>query len=319
MRVPAGAALYVAMAEPRWMRALEPLPPDALYTVDLCSTRVEDEDLAHLARFTGLRELHLSKARRIGDEGLAHLARLTSLRELDLYGTRVTDAGLAWLAGLVSLERLHLGATGVRGHGIMSLRHLPRLKKLNLHDTAVDDVDVQAAAEIPALEELVIFNTAVTLHGAAALHSRRPHLHIGGAQKDYWDDTLWFLACLVHRVSPADPVTESSSRGEMAAALNRAVGRGTEIAGSERAYDRVLVPAMDPDLIAAWELNLNLKAWRGKRLRVRFADGGVREVPWLVGRGAERRQVHWSFETSEKLRPLGRRCAQRRRPAVAPA
>jgi hypothetical protein len=54
-------------------------------------------------------------------------------------------------------------------------------------------------------------------------------------------------------------------------------------------------------------------------LRVRFADGGEREVPWLVGRGAERRQVHWSFETSDKLRPLGRRYAQRRRAAVARA
>ena len=164
----------------------------------------------------------------------------------------------------------------------------------------------------------MVFNTGVTLYGAAALHARRPRLHIEGAQKDFWDGTLWFLACLVHRLRPADPVTDSSTRGEMAAALNRAVGRGTEIAVGEKPYDRVFVPAMDPDLIGAWEMNLRLASWRGKRLRVRFANGGVREVPWLVGRGAERRQVHRSFETSDKLRPLGRRCAQRRRTAVAP-
>src|SRR5215208_3576100 len=84
MRVPADASVYLALIEPQWLRALEPLPPDALYGVDLCKTRVEDEHLAHLARFTGLRELHLSKARRIGDEGVAHMARLTSLRWLDL-------------------------------------------------------------------------------------------------------------------------------------------------------------------------------------------------------------------------------------------
>ena len=309
--MPAGAALWLEMTDPHWLRALEPLPPDALYGVDLCKTAVEDEHLAHLTRFTGLRELHFSKARRIGDAGVAHLARLTSLRKLDLYCTQVTDAGLASLAGLVSLEDLHLGATAVRGHGIVLLRHLPRLKELNLHNTAVDDVDVQDAAEIASLRELIIFNTGVTLHGAAALHARRPGLYIYGARKTFWDGTLRFLACFVHRLSPADPVTDSSSPAEMAAALNRAVGRGTEIANEVKPRYRLLLPAMDPDLIGAWELNLVLGSLRDARLRVRFADGGVREVPWLVGRGADRRQVEWSYDDGPELL-LGRRYAQRR-------
>jgi hypothetical protein len=51
---------------------------------------------------------------------------------------------------------------------------------------------------------------------------------------------------------------------------------------------------------------------RGERFRIRFPDGRSREVPWLAARGPERRQVHWSFETSDKLRPLGRRERQRR-------
>jgi hypothetical protein len=316
--VPTSAPLFLTMTDPQWMRSLAPLPPDALYGVH-CMTRVEDEHLAHLARFTGLREINLSKAGRIGDAGIAHLARLTSLRELDLYRTRVTDAGLASLAGLVSLEDLHLGATGVRGHGIILLRHLPRLKKLNLHDTEVDDVDVQDAAEIASLQELVIRNTRVTLHGAAALRARRPDLYIHGAQtEEFWGKTLWFLACFVHRLRPDDPVKHSSSRGEMAAALNRAVGRGTEISAGEGKRDRVLVPAMDPDLSGAGELNLLLVRRWDARLRVRFADGGVREVPWLVKRGADRRQLAdrrqaaWSDDTSEGLDPLFRRYAERR-------
>ena len=309
--VPAGTALWLTMTDPQWLRALEPLPPDALYGVK-CMTRVEDEHLAHLARFTGLRELNFSKAGRIGDAGIAHLARLTSLRELDLYRTQLTDAGLASLAGLVSLEDLHLGATGVRGHGIIHLRHLPRLKKLNLHDTAVDDVDVQDVAEIASLQELVIRNTRVTLHGAGALIVRRPGLSVYGAQTEFWEKTFWFwfLACFVHRLRPEDPVRCSSSRGEMAAALNRVVGRGTEIVAGDEEEDRLLVPAIDPDLIAARELQLFLARRRAPLLRVRFADGGVREVPWLVTRGADRRQVDWSYETAELL--LGRRYAQRR-------
>ena len=95
----------MSLREPEWLRALASLDPDELLYMDLCKTRVEDRHMEHLARFTGLRELHLSKADRIGDSGIAHLRRLTSLRELDLYGTRVTDDGLASLAGLVSLER----------------------------------------------------------------------------------------------------------------------------------------------------------------------------------------------------------------------
>jgi hypothetical protein len=57
--------------DPEWLRALEPLQPDEVHSVDLSSTSVDDHHLQHLARFTGLRHLHLSKARRIGDAGIA--------------------------------------------------------------------------------------------------------------------------------------------------------------------------------------------------------------------------------------------------------
>jgi hypothetical protein len=304
--IPPNARLDVRLSGTGWQEALTALEPHELFAVDMGSTLVEDQHLAHLARFTGLREVRLSKADRIGDTGIAHLSRLTSLRDLDLYRTQVTDAGLPALAGLASLEELHLGATRVRGGGIIALRHLPRLWRLILHDTLVDDVDVQDAAEIQSLRRLVVFNTRVTLHGACALRARRPALSVHGARKPEGDCSIPLLALFVHRLSPADRVHDASSLGEMAAALNRVLGRGAEIAAGDD--DRYVAPAIDPDLINGEALDRFLYAQYGRRLQVRLPDGRTLEVPWLVKRGEDRRR-----ERSDQLRLLSRRRRERRR------
>ena len=306
--IPPKARLDLRLGGNGWQEALTALDPHELFAVDLSSTAVEDQHLAHFARFNGLREVRLSKAKRIGDAGIAHLSRLTSLRELDLYHTRVTDAGLPALAGLASLEDLHLGATRVQGGGIIALRHLPRLRKLNLHDTLLDDIDVQDAAEIRSLRQLVVFHTRVTVHGACALRTRRPDIKVVGARKPGGDCSIPLLARFVHRLSPADRVHEASSLGEMAAALNRVLGRGAEITAGDKDSDLYVAPAIDPDLINGEALDLFLWAQHGRRLQVRLPDGRTLDVPWLVKRGEDRRR-----EKSDQLRLLSRRRRDRRR------
>ena len=53
--------------------------------------------LAHLAKFTQLERLDLSRNEQITDAALPHLKRLTNLRELDLRGTSLSDSAVAEL------------------------------------------------------------------------------------------------------------------------------------------------------------------------------------------------------------------------------
>ena len=92
-----------------------------LQGLDLFGTRVDDQDLVHLERLTGLRALYL-ESRMIGDAGLVHLCRLKDLRTLALTGARITDAGLVHFKNPTGLQALDLSYTGVADDGIRQLR-----------------------------------------------------------------------------------------------------------------------------------------------------------------------------------------------------
>lgn len=151
---------------------------------------------APLARWTGLRRLHLRhwRARDLGP--LAELsaleqlslpssdatdfdvvARLPALRSLDLSQTALADLGP--VRGLAALERLDVGFTAVRD--LSPLRGLP-LITLDLHHTRVEDIrplatltrleklslsatgvrDLTSLADHPALSWVIVRETAVT-------------------------------------------------------------------------------------------------------------------------------------------------------------
>ena len=70
------------------------------------SAPIEDAQLKHLERLTGLRELLLPP--QTTDEGLKYLAPLNGLEFLFLFDTRITDAGLEQLKSLASLQDVYL-------------------------------------------------------------------------------------------------------------------------------------------------------------------------------------------------------------------
>ena len=109
------------------------------HIVDLRLSKVADDDLNDLQRFTKLHTLDLAASRRmpvevafgrvelrlvpvtdnrLTDSGLTHLESLTNLDWLSLRDTHVTDTGLQHLRTLASLRVLNLEGCRITGEGL---------------------------------------------------------------------------------------------------------------------------------------------------------------------------------------------------------
>ncbi|GLI38527.1 hypothetical protein KI811_10245 [Geobacter hydrogenophilus] len=82
---------------------------------------IADDDLTHILRLTGIKELYLS-GEGITGEGIVHLLELKNLERIYLYDTRVTDAGLASLKYLPRLRSLTISNAPVTDGGLDRLR-----------------------------------------------------------------------------------------------------------------------------------------------------------------------------------------------------
>ena len=74
----------------------------ALERLNLSSSPVNDQGLAHLSEIVSLRDLALAYTD-VTDAGLAHLESLGALRRLDLAGTDIGDKGLPMLGRMTGL------------------------------------------------------------------------------------------------------------------------------------------------------------------------------------------------------------------------
>jgi tetratricopeptide (TPR) repeat protein len=181
--IPEGWELKVRLGgldeEPGTPADLAAWPADAVVALDLSFTRIGDDDLAAVARFTRLRRLsvdctdmawgavpmesrvglhigHLfddTRGKGVTSAGVAHLAGLTELRHLGLGTTGIDDDALPYLRGVRKLEVLKLDRTRVRGSG---LRSLP---------TALRELDLaRSRLDFDALETLARFQSLEVLH-----------------------------------------------------------------------------------------------------------------------------------------------------------
>jgi len=75
----------------------------------------------------------------VSDNDLTHILRLAGIRELYLSGSGITDEGIVHLLELKNLERLYLYDTRVGDAGLSCLKHLPRLRSLTISNAPVTD------------------------------------------------------------------------------------------------------------------------------------------------------------------------------------
>lgn len=122
-----------------WFEGLlsEVFLPNLKELILIYCTRVENSDLACIAKLTTLRSLNLSYCYRVGDEGIRHIAQsLVSLTALDVsHCPVITDLGLHYIGRhLLRLKLLNLFSNwGITDAGVISLVHgLVELEFLNL-------------------------------------------------------------------------------------------------------------------------------------------------------------------------------------------
>ncbi len=210
MAVPPNAEvrLDVSHVASKDLTFLDALRPDDLLGMNLRDTAVNNDELEHVGRLSGLRLLDLQSTC-ITDEGVRHLKGLTRLREINLDAWRVDREGfgvgdgalqIIALAKWTELEAIRLRCTKVTDDGIRAVTFLKSLTEIGVSNTAITDAGVARLKVLPHLEWLQLGSddegpdiTDVGLeHVGEMLHLK--HLGIGG--KTITDAGLEHLAKL---------------------------------------------------------------------------------------------------------------------------
>ncbi len=153
---------------------------------------IEDQQLENLAFLYHLKMVDLGGCPHITDQGVALLARFEGLRELhlsrfsnrwernnkDYVGPELTDAGLASLKGLKLLEILSLDGTDVTDAGIESLAGMSRLEVLDLSRTQISDACLETLKGMKNLRFIRLDETRVTCKRAQSLQAALPDARI---------------------------------------------------------------------------------------------------------------------------------------------
>jgi hypothetical protein len=115
-----------------------------LANAEFNGSELTDAGMAHLAKWTNLRELWFSECGNFTDDGLAHLVKLPNLASLTFFdqGTvkmSVTDAGLAHVGRMRQLKFLRIAHVPITDQGVRHLHGLSNLEELWLQGTSVTE------------------------------------------------------------------------------------------------------------------------------------------------------------------------------------
>jgi Leucine-rich repeat (LRR) protein len=191
--VPAGKALRLNLNKDAGddLSPLSALEPNDLQMLFCYGVEIVDDELRHLSRLTGLRELYLRDTGILGT-GLKYLSGLHALRKIRVDNTHVGDNELAYLSNLPSLESLNLWLTptgdvgmvhvgkittlkslvlsrGVSDEGLSHLRGLTSLQYLLTGGQGIDDEGVAHLADMTQMEILDLRDTLITDDGLVHL------------------------------------------------------------------------------------------------------------------------------------------------------
>jgi hypothetical protein len=138
------------------------------------NTKVTDEGLTSLSKFTRLRHLTLRNYPRrlrpgtpepppkITDAGLIHLKVLGHLGSLNLTDLPITDAGLEGIMDLPELDGLYLSRTRVEGRNLSRLKSLPGLSILYLDHSKRTEEGLKALSGATSLRILSLDGVHLT-------------------------------------------------------------------------------------------------------------------------------------------------------------
>ncbi|MEM6691822.1 MAG: M56 family metallopeptidase, partial [Planctomycetota bacterium] len=191
--------LDVSKARSTDLAFLDEFAPDAIDWLSLEGTDVNDRQLRHVGKLTGLQLLNLESTRvtnsgikelaklkklqnlnlsawnthdkgyDVGDDAMPILASLPELEVIRLRRSKITDDGLAELSKCRSLRSIGIEGTEVTDAGLPPLLKLPNLRSLSLgvyrEGTAVTDEGLKVIGQIETLEYLSLSSTEITNSG----------------------------------------------------------------------------------------------------------------------------------------------------------
>ena len=180
--IPDNAQLVVELDNTTDLSLLDGFHADDLFGLTLWKLfSIRDDELRHVGRLTGLRELVVLDAWNIGNPGIAHLAGLVNLEKLDLTESSITDVGLAHVGRFVKLRTLVLWGTQITDEGLHHIQSLLSLEKLNLYRTRVSDRGMPYLVCHRRLRQLDLRHTNVTASGIAMVQGSMPQCAVVSA------------------------------------------------------------------------------------------------------------------------------------------
>jgi Leucine-rich repeat (LRR) protein len=176
--VPAGCQVCLDVEARQGWRDLSPLAqlaPDDLYMLSFHGSypggaQPGDSCMAHVARLTGLRVLHLRNTN-ITAAGIKHVVALKRLRYLSTPDGSLDDAGMAYIGQLSTLTGLYLMQNRLTNAGVQHLAKLRCLAELELGGGQINDDGLAYLAELPRLRYLSLWGKGFTDAGLGRLKS----------------------------------------------------------------------------------------------------------------------------------------------------
>jgi len=125
---------------------------------------------AHLGQIPSLETLNVISTK-ANDEWIAPIGKLTGLKSLRFTNNgKLTDVGLASLAGLTNLETFSYVGTAMQGHAFTQFKGWTKLKGCSFRGSSLDDEGLAAfCAAFPQVETISFAHAKFTDAGAANL------------------------------------------------------------------------------------------------------------------------------------------------------
>ena len=150
----------------RGFAALRAMP--ALRALAVTLARVDEPELAALARFPALRDLTPIG---LGDRHFGHVGACTDLETLTcMYTDHIGDAAMAHVAGLHRLRKYYAGDTSITDRSLGILAELPALESVELWNCpGITNAGLASLARAPKLREVKLDGLPAVTRDAATL------------------------------------------------------------------------------------------------------------------------------------------------------
>ena len=128
-----------------------------LESLNVISTKFNDEWMPHIARLTNLKTLRFTNNGKLSDAGMEQLAGLRNLEAFSFVGTQITGKAYAKFEGLTKLIKVSHRGSSINDEGLKELcDHLPNLESISLAHAKFTDAGAVHLGKLTKLKSFEI-------------------------------------------------------------------------------------------------------------------------------------------------------------------